>query len=85
MYVGLSYSWLISLEMVLNVQHWYKDEKYSTRVKDADGHPCFALVNKATGEAMKHSVGATHPVSISSLNGHYFQCDLSTGPDNSWP
>ncbi|XP_010517241.1 PREDICTED: extensin-2 [Camelina sativa] len=45
-------------------QHWYKDEKYSTRVKDADGHPCFALVNKATGEAMKHSVGATHPVHL---------------------
>ncbi|XP_010449329.1 PREDICTED: uncharacterized histidine-rich protein DDB_G0274557-like isoform X2 [Camelina sativa] len=40
----------------------HTDEKYSTRVKDADGHPCFALVNKATGEAMKHSVGATHPV-----------------------
>ncbi|EFH38564.1 predicted protein [Arabidopsis lyrata subsp. lyrata] len=45
-------------------QHWYKDEKYSTKVKDADGHPCFALVNKATGEAMKHSVGATHPVHL---------------------
>ncbi|KAJ4906812.1 hypothetical protein Rs2_10470 [Raphanus sativus] len=45
-------------------QHWYKDEKYSTRVKDAEGHPCFALVNKATGEAMKHSVGATQPVNL---------------------
>lgn len=48
--------------MVYNVQHWYKDEKYSTRVKDAEGHPCFSLVNKATGEAVKHSVGATQPV-----------------------
>ncbi|CAN8317211.1 unnamed protein product [Cochlearia groenlandica] len=45
-------------------QHWYKDEKYSTRVKDAEGNPCFALVNKATGEAMKHSVGASHPVHL---------------------
>ncbi|KAJ0262339.1 Ricin B-like lectin EULS3 [Hirschfeldia incana] len=45
-------------------QHWYKDEKYSTRVKDAEGHPCFALVNKATGEAVKHSVGATQPVNL---------------------
>ncbi|ESQ52583.1 hypothetical protein EUTSA_v10016926mg [Eutrema salsugineum] len=45
-------------------QHWYKDEKYSPRVKDEEGHPCFALVNKATGEAMKHSVGATHPVHL---------------------
>lgn len=49
------------------MQHWYKDEKYSTRVKDAEGHPCFALVNKATGEAMKHSVGATQPVRTLSL------------------
>ncbi|KAF8108291.1 hypothetical protein N665_0111s0006 [Sinapis alba] len=45
-------------------QHWYKDEKYSTRVKDAEGNPCFALVNKATGEAVKHSVGATQPVNL---------------------
>uniref|UniRef100_A0A1J3F8C2 Ricin B-like lectin R40G3 n=1 Tax=Noccaea caerulescens TaxID=107243 RepID=A0A1J3F8C2_NOCCA len=45
-------------------QHWYKDEKYSTKVKDADGFPCFALVNKATGEALKHSVGAGKPVHL---------------------
>ncbi|VVB02682.1 unnamed protein product [Arabis nemorensis] len=45
-------------------QHWYKDEKYSTRVKDEEGFPCFALVNKATGEAVKHSVGATQPVHL---------------------
>lgn len=54
--------------MVYNVQHWYKDEKYSTRVKDAEGHPCFSLVNKATGEAVKHSVGATQPVSMALLS-----------------
>ncbi|KAI4386662.1 hypothetical protein MLD38_004577 [Melastoma candidum] len=45
-------------------QHWYKDEKYSTRVKDEEGFPCFALVNKATGLAMKHSYGASHPVQL---------------------
>lgn len=61
----LLYSWLSSLELVSNAQHWYKDEKYSTRVKDEEGLPCFALVNKATGEAVKHSVGATQPVSVS--------------------
>ncbi|CAK9141734.1 unnamed protein product [Ilex paraguariensis] len=43
-------------------QHWIKDEKYSTRVKDEQGYPSFALVNKASGQAMKHSIGATHPV-----------------------
>lgn len=41
-----------------------KDEKYSTKVKDEQGFPCFALVNKATGQALKHSVGAHHPVCL---------------------
>ncbi|KAI4356945.1 hypothetical protein L6164_000924 [Bauhinia variegata] len=48
-------------------QHWYKDEKYSTRVKDEQGFPCFALVNKATGQAIKHATGASHPVRSSFL------------------
>ncbi|CAN4123201.1 unnamed protein product [Withania somnifera] len=43
-------------------QHWYKDEKYSTKVKDEEGFPGFALVNKAAGLALKHSIGASHPV-----------------------
>lgn len=45
-----------------------KDEKYSTKVKDEQGFPCFALVNKATGQAMKHSVGASHPVCLSTYS-----------------
>ncbi|CAI9782719.1 unnamed protein product [Fraxinus pennsylvanica] len=45
-------------------QHWVKDDKYSTRVKDEQGFPSFALINKATGQAMKHSIGATHPVQL---------------------
>ncbi|XP_010528774.1 PREDICTED: uncharacterized protein LOC104805794 [Tarenaya hassleriana] len=45
-------------------QHWYKDEKYSTRIRDAEGCPCFALINKATGEALKHSIGETQPVQL---------------------
>nr|DAD42014.1 TPA_asm: hypothetical protein HUJ06_000244 [Nelumbo nucifera] len=49
-------------------QHWYKDEKYSTRVKDEEGFPSFALVNKATGQAIKHSIGATHPVQLVPYN-----------------
>ncbi|OWM73244.1 ricin B-like lectin EULS3 [Punica granatum] len=46
------------------MQQWYKDEKFSTRVKDEEGFPCFSLVNKATGQAIKHSVGASHPVQL---------------------
>ncbi|KAI3460307.1 hypothetical protein Pfo_016970 [Paulownia fortunei] len=49
-------------------QQWIKDEKYSTRVKDEEGFPSFALVNKATGQAMKHSIGATHPVQLIPYN-----------------
>ncbi|KAJ1433205.1 Ricin B-like lectin [Sesbania bispinosa] len=52
-------------------QHWYKDEKYSTRVKDEEGCPAFALVNKVTGEAIKHSTGATHPVRLIPYNPDY--------------
>ncbi|KAM0038498.1 putative ricin B-like lectin [Helianthus debilis subsp. tardiflorus] len=49
-------------------QHWIKDLKFSTRVKDEEGYPSFALVNKATGQAMKHSVGATYPVQLTEYN-----------------
>ncbi|CAK8542813.1 unnamed protein product [Lathyrus sativus] len=52
-------------------QHWYKDEKWSTRVKDKDGYPSFALVNKVTGEAIKHSIAATHPVRLARYNPDY--------------
>ncbi|KAL6337105.1 hypothetical protein AAG906_036419 [Vitis piasezkii] len=50
------------------LQHWIKDEKYSTSVKDEEGFPSFALVNKATGQAMKHSIGASHPVQLIPYN-----------------
>ncbi|GAV86164.1 RicinB_lectin_2 domain-containing protein, partial [Cephalotus follicularis] len=49
-------------------QNWYKDEKFSTRVKDEEGYPCFALVNKASGQAIKHSIGASHPVQLIPYN-----------------
>ncbi|KAL9249033.1 Ricin B-like lectin EULS3-like protein [Drosera capensis] len=49
-------------------QHWIKDEKYSVKVKDEEGFPSFSLVNKATGQALKHSVGATKPVQLIPYN-----------------
>lgn len=36
-------------------QIWYKDETVSTRVKDETGSPAFSLINKATGEALRHA------------------------------
>jgi hypothetical protein len=44
-------------------QHWYKED-YGTRVKDLYGFPSFALVNKATGQAIKHAIGNTYPVQL---------------------
>lgn len=35
-------------------QVWYKDETISTRVKDETGAPAFSLINKVTGEALRH-------------------------------
>ncbi|ONM26252.1 hydroxyproline-rich glycoprotein family protein [Zea mays] len=45
-------------------QHWYKDMRHSTKVKDAEGQPAFALINRATGLAIKHSLGQSHPVKL---------------------
>ncbi|KAM7250002.1 hypothetical protein ACFE04_021885 [Oxalis oulophora] len=49
-------------------QNWFKDEKYSIRVKDEERSPSFSLVNKATGQALKHSIGASHPVQLIPYN-----------------
>lgn len=43
-------------------QHWIKDETYSVKVKDERSYPSFSLVNKATGQALKHGLGETQPV-----------------------
>ncbi|CAL0323488.1 unnamed protein product [Lupinus luteus] len=45
-------------------QHWYKDERFSTRVQDAEGSPAFTLINKGTGEAIQHAIGSTQPIRL---------------------
>ncbi|XP_072974698.1 ricin B-like lectin R40G3 [Typha angustifolia] len=52
-------------------QHWIKDMRFSTKVQDEEGYPAFALVNKATGEALKHSFGQSHPVRLVPYNPDY--------------
>ncbi|MBA0590906.1 hypothetical protein Gorai_019595, partial [Gossypium raimondii] len=39
-------------------------DKFGSNVKDEEGFPGFALVNKATGLALKHACGAAQPVRI---------------------
>jgi len=36
-------------------QVWYKDERLGTRVKDETGATSFSLINKVTGEALRHA------------------------------
>jgi len=47
-----------------DLQYWVKDMRRSASIKDEEGYPAFALVNRATGEAIKHSLGQGHPVLI---------------------
>ncbi|XP_062233029.1 ricin B-like lectin R40C1 [Phragmites australis] len=58
-------------------QHWYKDMRYASSVKDEEGAPAFVLVNKATGEAIKHSHGRSHPVKLSPYNPDDLDLDES--------
>ncbi|MBA0845228.1 hypothetical protein Goarm_023437, partial [Gossypium armourianum] len=51
-------------------QHWFKDDKFGSNVKDEEGFPGFALVNKATGLALKHACGATQPVQLACFNSN---------------
>ncbi|KAL6660080.1 hypothetical protein ACP70R_002202 [Stipagrostis hirtigluma subsp. patula] len=42
-------------------QVWFKDLAYCDGLKDEAGSPAFALVNRSTGEALKHSFGCNCP------------------------
>ncbi|PWA57123.1 Ricin B lectin domain-containing protein [Artemisia annua] len=48
--------------------HWVKDDKFGKNIKDEEGYTSFALVNKATGQALKHSIGVTYPVQLVDYN-----------------
>uniref|UniRef100_UPI001CB8D8BF ricin B-like lectin R40G3 n=1 Tax=Erigeron canadensis TaxID=72917 RepID=UPI001CB8D8BF len=49
-------------------QHWIKDETFGKDVKDEEGFSSFALVNKATGHAMRHSTGVKYLVQLKECN-----------------
>ncbi|KAI3916328.1 hypothetical protein MKW98_004769, partial [Papaver atlanticum] len=50
--------------------------QFSTRVKDEKGMPSFALVNKATGQAIKHSIAETNPVRLVPYNPNYLDQEI---------
>ncbi|KAI5058539.1 hypothetical protein GOP47_0026709 [Adiantum capillus-veneris] len=45
-------------------QMWIKDQTYGARTKDNYGSPAFALVNKATGQALKHGKEKGHQLHL---------------------
>lgn len=45
------------------MQHWIKDMTYSNDIKDKEGFPAFALVNRVTAEAIQIPVGENQRVS----------------------
>ncbi|XP_071718991.1 ricin B-like lectin R40G2 [Rutidosis leptorrhynchoides] len=49
-------------------QYWIKDEKFDINVKDEEGNTSFALINKATGEALKHAIGVNDVVQLTKYN-----------------
>uniref|UniRef100_A0A0C9S4Z6 TSA: Wollemia nobilis Ref_Wollemi_Transcript_22057_846 transcribed RNA sequence n=1 Tax=Wollemia nobilis TaxID=56998 RepID=A0A0C9S4Z6_9CONI len=53
-------------------QQWVKDETWSNRVRDEVGHPAFCLVNKATGQALRHAPAACREVLLSEYEAGSF-------------
>lgn len=50
--------------MIVLCQTWYKDETMSTRVKDETGASAFSLINKGTGQALRHAPEDLKQVSL---------------------
>ncbi|XP_078150179.1 ricin B-like lectin R40C1 [Carex rostrata] len=57
-------------------QAWIKDISYGNQVKDEDNRRSFALVNKATGKAIKHGFGPGYLVQLAPFNPNYLDVSL---------
>ncbi|XP_078166244.1 ricin B-like lectin R40C1 [Carex rostrata] len=57
-------------------QHWVKEMAYGVPVKDEKGQEAFALVNKATGKAIKHGFGSWCLVQVAPFNRNYMDPSL---------
>ncbi|XP_038701092.1 ricin B-like lectin EULS3 [Tripterygium wilfordii] len=64
-------------------QHWRKDEKYAQGKVDTHGRKAFALVNKATGQALKHSAEGK-PVELANINSCNLDQALLWTDGSSW-
>jgi hypothetical protein len=57
-------------------QVWIKEISYGKQVKDEDNRRAFALVNKATGKAIKHGFGPGYLVQLAPFNRNYLDASL---------
>ncbi|KAJ4760588.1 Ricin B-like lectin R40C1 [Rhynchospora pubera] len=57
-------------------QHWIKETAYGIPVKDEQKNVSFAIVNKATGKAIKHGYGSGYLVQVTPFNRNYMDASL---------
>ncbi|KAJ4730408.1 Ricin B-like lectin R40C1 [Rhynchospora pubera] len=57
-------------------QHWIKETAYGIPVKDEKENVSFAIVNKATGKAIKHGYGSGYLVQLAPFNRNYMDTSL---------
>ncbi|KAF3338188.1 hypothetical protein FCM35_KLT17025 [Carex littledalei] len=55
-------------------QHWIKDKRHGATIKDSEGQPAFAVINRATGQAISHCP-TSQPVPLVPYNMN--SCDES--------
>ncbi|KAG2650872.1 hypothetical protein PVAP13_1NG238100 [Panicum virgatum] len=60
-------------------QHWIQDERPGNMIKDDDGYPVFALVNKVTGDAIRGSKGDDPFTTLVQYNPFYLDDKLGHG------
>ncbi|XP_039820888.1 ricin B-like lectin R40C1 isoform X2 [Panicum virgatum] len=63
-------------------QHWIQDKRPGNMIRDEDGYPAFALVNKVTGDAIRGSEGDGRPTKLVPYNPFYL--DVSVLWTTSW-
>lgn len=57
-------------------QQWIRDDKYSIRVRDINGHPAFMLINKGSKKVLKHGKGKLEDVQLTNYTSEIQDDDL---------
>jgi len=57
-------------------QHWIQDKRPGNMIRDEDGYPAFALVNKVTGDAIRGSKGDDPFTTLVQYNPFYLDVSV---------